>query len=246
MLAGEPADIFRQSDSMLRNGAGESTPPAGSPIVGDRATSAYRNPGSRSFIASDSVLYEAPLSGNIPSASSLDDWKQIEQQLQDHSRRNITAQVGEPLGRALCDSFAENLGHWYPFVDISEIDLQTSPLLGKALLLAGSLTRRIETVDDLQIPYALYQQAKEKINSSSGDDPMTLLQAITIIAYWSLRPPSVVSLDGPWHWAGLAMRLALQIGMHRESTYSRLQDPARCRLIWWHLMVSCSIDRHSS
>ena len=205
----------------------------------------YRNPEPRGFIASDSVLYEAPWSGNSPSASSLDDWRQIEQQLQDHSLRIYTAQFGEPLGRALRDSFVENLGHWYPFIDSSEVDLRTSPLLGKTLLLAGSLTRRIETVDDLQIPYALYQQSKDRIYSSGGDDPMTLLKAITTISYWSLRPPSVVSLDGPWHWAGLAMRLALQLGMHRESTYSRLEDPTRCRLLWWHLMVSCSINRYS-
>jgi hypothetical protein len=62
--------------------------------------------------------------------------------------------------------------------------------------------------------------------------------SITIIACWSLRPPSVISLDGPWHWAGLAMRLALQLGLHQEKTYSCLQNPNECRLVWWHLVVS--------
>jgi hypothetical protein len=117
----------------------------------------------------------------------------------------------------------------------------TPPLLQKALLLAGSLVRRIDTVEDLQLPYALYQQAKEAIYTSSGSDTTTLLKAITITSCWSLRPPSVISLDGPWHWAGIAMRLALQLGLHQEKTYSGLRDSNSCRLVWWYLVVSSSI-----
>ncbi|KAJ0413899.1 hypothetical protein BJY00DRAFT_305976 [Aspergillus carlsbadensis] len=115
---------------------------------------------------------------------------------------------------------------------------EAPPLLQKALLLAGSLVRRVDTVEDLHLPYALYQQSKEAIYSSGGGDSITLLIAITIAACWSLRPPSVISLDGPWHWAGIAMRLALQLGLHQERTYPCLQDPNECRLVWWHLVNS--------
>ncbi|OJJ03886.1 hypothetical protein ASPVEDRAFT_85309 [Aspergillus versicolor CBS 583.65] len=114
----------------------------------------------------------------------------------------------------------------------------TPPLLQKGLLLAGSLARRIDRVEDLQLPYALYQQAKEAIYMSSGSDTTTLLKAITITSCWSLRPPSVISLDGPWHWAGIAMRLALQLGLHHEKTYSGLRDSNSCRLVWWYLVNS--------
>jgi hypothetical protein len=199
---------------------------------------------SKSFISSDSVLYEET-PPNSPYPLSWHDWKDIENQLQTRYTHASTLAIDEPLRLALLDAFAAQWGHWYPFVNISRLR-ETPPLLQKALLLAGSLVRRIDTVEDLHLPYALYQQSKEAIYSSGGGDTITLLMAITITACWSLRPPSVISLDGPWHWAGLAMRLALQLGFHQEKTYSCLENPNDCRLVWWHLVVgpfcACSIS----
>lgn len=201
---------------------------------------------SKSFIASDSVLYEETPPNN-PCPLSWQDWKSTEQQLRNRYINVPFVSLDEPLRLALLDSFAEHLGHLYPFVNMTQLR-ETPPLLHKALLLAGSLVRRIDTVEDLQVPYALYQQSKDAIYTSSGRDTIPLLMAITITACWSLRPPSVISLDGPWHWAGLAMRLALQLGLHHERTYSGLQDPNGCRLIWWHLVVSsfymCSVSAY--
>lgn len=181
---------------------------------------------SQSFIASDSVLYEETPPDN-PHPLSWNDWKSTEEQLRSSHLRAPSAQLEAPLRQALLDSFAGNLEHWYPFVNASQIHEKPS-LLQKAVLLGGSLTCRIETVADLQIPYGLYQQCKEAIYSSGDGEPTTLLMAITITACWSLRPPSVISLDGPWHWAGLAMRLALQLGLHHERTYCHLQDSDNC------------------
>ncbi|KAE8146789.1 hypothetical protein BDV25DRAFT_169611 [Aspergillus avenaceus] len=188
----------------------------------------------QSFIASDSVLYEETPPNNAYSPSWTD-WKSTEEQLQRRYLRAPFTNSGVPLRQALLDSFAGNFGHWFSFINTSQIH-EKPPLLQNAFLMAGSLARRIETVDDLQLPYALYQQSKEAIYASDGKDPITLLMAITIMSCWSLRPPSIISLDGPWHWTGLAMRLALQIGLHSERIYSHLQDSDNCRLVWWHLV----------
>lgn len=189
-----------------------------------------------SYVASDSVLFEETLPDNSY-PPSWNHWRRIEEQLQANYQPALVASLEEPLRQALLDSFTTNSANWYPFITLSRIH-DAPPLLQKALILSGSLARRIDTVDDLQLPYALYIQAKESIYASSGRNPIILLMAITITACWSLRPPSVISLDGPWHWAGLAIRLALQLGLHRERTYSHLQNPNQCRLIWYHLMVS--------
>jgi hypothetical protein len=192
---------------------------------------------SQSFIASHSVLYEEPSAGHKTSSPEYD-WTRTEELLSNKYLRGSSQQLEEPLRQAILDSFAENLHHWYPFIDLSQVRQRASPLLENTVLMAGSLFRSIKTVDDLQLPYSLYRKSKDMIHSSDGSDPITLLKAISVIACWSLRPPSTISLDGPWHWAGIAMRLALQLGMHQESTYSHLKDPDSCRLIWWYLVVS--------
>ncbi|KAF7591647.1 hypothetical protein BBP40_001286 [Aspergillus hancockii] len=211
--------------------------PTQSSNVGGRETNTNSSSESRSFIASDSVLYEE-MSPSRPDALPRNDWRRTEEHLRRKCPRASTHQLEEPLRQAMLDSFTESFSHWYPLIDISRITHDTSRVLENTLIMAGSLARRIETVEDLLLPWSLYQQSKEMIYASNGRDLITLLKAICIIACWNLRPPSVISLDGPWHWAGITTRLALQIGMHRETTYSRLEDSSSCRRIWWHLVNS--------
>ncbi|KAL3485758.1 hypothetical protein BJX62DRAFT_242637 [Aspergillus germanicus] len=104
----------------------------------------------KSFISSDSVLYEETPPNN-PYPLSWHDWKSTEDQLQSRYTHVRNLALDEPLRQALPDSFAAQWGHWYPFVNISRLR-ETPPLLQKALLLAGSLVRRIDTVEDLHLP----------------------------------------------------------------------------------------------
>jgi hypothetical protein len=45
-------------------------------------------------------------------------------------------------------------------------------------------------------------------------------------------------LDSSYQWLGMAIRLAYQMGLHRESTYSKLENPGSARRIMWSLYVS--------
>lgn len=195
-------------------------------------------PESGGFIAVDSVLFdESPAAGR--NAVNWSDWRRTEESLQRIDCSITLKELTEPLQQALLDSFDDHLGHYFPFMASSQVqDPKTPAVLRQVLLLAGSLARHIDNITALSLPYALYQDSKRLIYASHGRDPITLLKAMCIISHWSLSPPTTVSLDGPWHWTGLAIRLALQMGLHRESTYAGLDDADGCRLIWWYLVVS--------
>ena len=55
--------------------------------------------------------------------------------------------------------------------------------------------------------------------------------------WWSAGPPNVASMDNSFWWTGVAIRLAQQIGMHREPS-PRDKDAGLKRRIWWTLYVS--------
>ncbi|KAH9221304.1 hypothetical protein DL95DRAFT_455617 [Leptodontidium sp. 2 PMI_412] len=47
-----------------------------------------------------------------------------------------------------------------------------------------------------------------------------------------------VNLDGPWHWTGVAIRLAFQLGLHKEASYVNKTDAGCKRRLWWQLYAS--------
>jgi hypothetical protein len=156
----------------------------------------------------------------------------------------------EPLHRALFDAFYQHVYTVYPIVGAEELidpDRNMMPtVLRLAICLAGSLMRRISSTEELGLSSSLYCEVKRLISlqeDSDEEDHVALLKAICLMSCWSLRPPYVVSLGGPWHWTGLAIRLAMQMGLHREETYCRLPDRESLRRVWWHLVVR--IFRHN-
>jgi hypothetical protein len=64
------------------------------------------------------------------------------------------------------------------------------------------------------------------------------LSAICLMISWSTNNTGSLSLDCPWHWTGSGLRLATQMGLHRESTYINRPEAGRMRRLWWILIVS--------
>ncbi|KAH8902040.1 hypothetical protein BR93DRAFT_887960 [Coniochaeta sp. PMI_546] len=141
------------------------------------------------------------------------------------------------LQRALVDSFIEHMSHLYPVVDPSDLENPGScVLLDQALCLAGSLTRHSSA--SMKLSRLLYEKVKTLISVNYEEDHVQTLKALCILSCWSLKPPDQISVDGPWHWTGVATRLAIQMGLHEESTYAKRPN-ARClRRIFWHLVNS--------
>ncbi|KAH8588127.1 hypothetical protein B0O99DRAFT_525517 [Bisporella sp. PMI_857] len=145
----------------------------------------------------------------------------------------------EPLRQALIDSYLDNLFQYYAVVDHEDIfGPCPSTLLLQTVCLAGGLMRQSDGLNGYKISQTAYGKAKTLITLNSERDPLTLLKAICILSVWSPDPPTFISLDGPWHWTGIATRLAFQMGLHKEVTYHNKSDAKCRRRIWWHLFVS--------
>lgn len=144
-----------------------------------------------------------------------------------------------PLAKALVDFYYEELFHILPVVERHEIDTpEPSLLLLQSLYFAGSLMRRSMGPSTSFSPEENYGKLKTLLFLNHEKDKMVILKALCMLGCWSSSPPRTVSLDCPWHWTGMAIRLALQIGLHRESTYVNQLEGVHSRRIWWSLFVS--------
>ncbi|KAF2727893.1 putative acetamidase regulatory protein [Polyplosphaeria fusca] len=87
----------------------------------------------------------------------------------------------------------------------------------------------------------LYERIKLLICTNSEPDPAQTLKVLCLLTLWNCRPSTPVSVDGPWHWLGVGLRLAVQMGLHRESTYLDRPNASCLRRIFWFLQNSESL-----
>ncbi|PYH91134.1 hypothetical protein BO71DRAFT_386260 [Aspergillus ellipticus CBS 707.79] len=87
----------------------------------------------------------------------------------------------------------------------------------------------------MHLAHTLYDKVKTLLYLNYETDILVTLKTLCLLSCWSVKSPDKISLDGPWYWMGVASRLAIQMGLHRESTY-RDNPRSRClRRIFWHL-----------
>ena len=143
-----------------------------------------------------------------------------------------------PMIEALSEAYFHYLSHRTPVVDRSDIwTEQPSTLLMQSICMAGSMLRHPKTVTSLAETEQLYVKAKTLFHVNYEPDKLTCLKAICLIGLWNVTPPSIVTIDCTWSWMGLATRLALQMGLHQESTYLRTASPGPARRVAWYLFV---------
>ncbi|KAE8133589.1 hypothetical protein BDV38DRAFT_286628 [Aspergillus pseudotamarii] len=139
-----------------------------------------------------------------------------------------------PLRRALIDMFFDQVYHDYPVVERGDISASgSSILLQQGVFLAGSLMRHGS--DSLRFSNTLYEKVKALIYLQYETNSIATLQTLCLLSCWSVKPPDKISLDGPWYWTGIASRLALQMGLHQESTYANNAHASCLRKIFWQL-----------
>jgi Fungal specific transcription factor domain len=143
---------------------------------------------------------------------------------------------------ARTDACLTHIFHYCPVIDPSEISANTtSVLLQQSICMLGDLIRHDSTgpVQSQQT----YQRLKLLLSINYEEDCVQTLKSICLISCWGFKPSTPINVDGPWKWTGLAIQLALQMGLHREYTYTRKKNAGCLRRIFWQLYV-CDLLRY--
>ncbi|KAF4968643.1 hypothetical protein FSARC_4018 [Fusarium sarcochroum] len=139
------------------------------------------------------------------------------------------------LLQALTDAYFNHVYPFYPVVDRDDLnDPGSSIMLQQAVCLAGSLMQH--DVGNLQLCRSQYEKVKTLIHLNYEEDNVTLLKTLCLLTCYSVLPTDRVTFDGPWHWLGMAIRLAVQLGLHKDSTYRQYSNPGCLRRLFWYLV----------
>lgn len=140
---------------------------------------------------------------------------------------------------AFAESFFEYVYHRMAIIDRRDIQTETpSVLLSQALCLIGTLLRHPgRGSSPLHSGEIYYVRAKTLLSVSYERDHLTVLKALCLISCWNVTPATMVTQDGAWHWIGIAIRLALQMGIHKDATCSQFANPGVARRMAWYLYV---------
>jgi hypothetical protein len=140
---------------------------------------------------------------------------------------------------AVVDFYFDLMWPIVPAVDRSEIEgPNASLILQNIVYFAGTLMRRSKDYPPLATPEDYYLKVKALLFVNYEKDKLNVLKTLCLLGYWNPSPPDLITLDSPWQWTGMAIRLAQQMGLHHEETYLRSRDPRINRRLWWCLFVS--------
>lgn len=141
--------------------------------------------------------------------------------------------------KVFADAYFQHLYHVAPVIDRTDlVSERTSIILQQAICLIGSQLRYPRDLSPTLLSESYYLKIKTLIYTNHEPDNFALLKTLCILCFWIVTPPVVVSLDSSYHWLGVAVRLACQMGLHRESSYSKLSNAGVARRIIWFLFVS--------
>ena len=143
------------------------------------------------------------------------------------------------LQQSNIETFFKMAYAWFPILhpdaDAASTADVRSPLLRHALALFAGRLRPPLT------PHATheehYQRARYLFYNVDQADPLDRIRAAMLLHWCSSTPPGGPSLDSSFWWAGVAIRLAQDIGLHREPKQGDANSSIN-RCIWWTLYVS--------
>ncbi len=137
--------------------------------------------------------------------------------------------------RAWTDAYMAHVYHHCPVADQTDLSSPRDSVLQKVIGMIGHLTRHGPRGPKLA--QEMYDMSKTLVYMNHEPGRVQNLKAMCLLSVYSATPSNAVSLDGPWHWIGLAMRQLMQMGLNRDTAYANRPD-ARClRRIFWYLHV---------
>lgn len=155
---------------------------------------------------------------------------------------NVYALPPRAVHESLVEAFTEYCSPWMPIIEpnnpLPRDVSSTSLLLCQAVYLAASRVGSSASVQAFSSPAEFYQRAKALYWVGHEKKPLTVIQAITMLHWYTPDGPAHVSYDTSEYWLKIGVGLAYQIGLHREPPAG--PERAIRRRIWWTLVVSPS------
>ena len=144
------------------------------------------------------------------------------------------------------DAYFKHLYHRAPVIDRKDLQVkEPSILLLQAVCLIGSLLRYPKDRNPIAVSEPYYLKIKTLFYATHEADKLVTLKALCALCFWNMTPPVMVNLDSAWQWLGMAVRLAYQMGLHRESSYAKIPNSGVVRRIMWFLFVSTASPRRA-
>lgn len=140
---------------------------------------------------------------------------------------------------ALADLYFEHVYPHQPIIDRADlVKYQTSPLFLYTICVIGSSYGHPRaSVSQLKMANSFYLKTKTLLDTEYEKDNLVTLKALCLLTCRSVRLPTHISLQSNWHWQGAAVRYAIHMGLHKETTYASREAAGCCRRIWWLLFV---------
>ncbi|KAJ6035675.1 uncharacterized protein N7446_010435 [Penicillium canescens] len=145
------------------------------------------------------------------------------------------------IAQALSDFYFRELFPFAPVIDRGKVLASSSVLVQQCLSFAGSTMRQPAGASDWS-PFSIYGRIKTLLFVRQDPCPFNMLSALSILSTWLPYSPEAVVLDSPWQWTGMAIRMGIQMHLHKADSYNQLQNPGLIRRTWWYLFVADTLQ----
>ncbi|KAJ9634184.1 hypothetical protein H2204_006515 [Knufia peltigerae] len=157
------------------------------------------------------------------------------------------------ISAKLIDAYFTHVHPMFPVIDKEKFleqyqasDSAPPILLMQAICLVGSHMSTFHNIQNLKV--AFFRRAKALLDGRYEEDRMHTVQAALLLTWFSDGGDDICA--NAWWWIGVAARVAVGLGMHRDVTHSKMpeSDKRIWKVIWWCLvqfdcLVSLSFGR---
>ncbi|KAJ5457399.1 hypothetical protein N7475_008787 [Penicillium sp. IBT 31633x] len=145
------------------------------------------------------------------------------------------------LLNAYVDAYFQHVFHRLPVVDRADFSSsRPSVALQQAICMVGTILRHPKGPDILAENEKYYYNVKTLIHTNNEQDPITVLKVMCLFSTRNIAGPVLLTIDSPWQWLVIAIRLLHQMGLHREEICAAFVNPKIARRIAWSLFVRVS------
>jgi hypothetical protein len=136
---------------------------------------------------------------------------------------------------------------WTPIIQRSWLEEGegkiASLLLVQAVFLAASRVSSSPTIAAYASPREFYQRAKTLFWTGHEHDALMTIRAAFILNWYIPHGPEQISFDKSKFWIHIAVGLAHQISLHKESPLAKAR--VMKRRLWWSLVVCSQLTKSS-